>query len=57
MREFDEELNRLSKEHRFYVCGDADHSFIDFTGPRYQKEAADRAWPRTLEFFAQHLKS
>ena len=38
MREFDEELNRLSKEHRFYVCGDADHSFIDFTGPATRRK-------------------
>ena len=56
MRKFDEELNRLGKAHQFYVYRDADHAFMDFTGPRYQKEAADRSWPRTLEFFAEHLK-
>ena len=56
MRRFDEELNRLGKEHQFYVYRDADHAFMDFTGPRYQKEAADRSWPRTLEFFGEHLK-
>ncbi len=57
MRNFDEELNRLGKAHQFYVYRDADHAFMDFTGPRYQKEAADRSWPRTLEFFTEHLKA
>jgi dienelactone hydrolase len=29
---------------------------MDFGQPhRYQKEAADASWPRTLEFFARHL--
>jgi carboxymethylenebutenolidase len=57
MRKLDAELTRLGKPHQFYTYPGADHAFMDFTQPlRYQKEASDASWPRTLEFFAQHLK-
>ena len=53
----DAELTRLGKGHQFFTYAGADHAFMDFTNPeRYHKEAADAAWPRTLEFFATHLK-
>ena len=36
---------------------DAGHAFSNWDAPSmYDKEAADVAWARTLEFFAQHLK-
>ncbi len=57
MRKIDAELNRLGKPHQFYVYRDADHAFMNPAGGRYQREAAERSWPRTLEFFAQHLKA
>jgi carboxymethylenebutenolidase len=56
MAKFDAELTRLGKEHEFHTYPGADHAFMDFTGPRHQKEAADTSWPRTLEFFSKHLK-
>ena len=57
MRKLDDELTRLGKPHQFYTYPNADHAFMDFAQPhRYQKEASDASWPRTLEFFAQHLK-
>jgi carboxymethylenebutenolidase len=56
MRKFDEELTRLGKAHQFYTYPGADHAFMDYTGARFQKEASDTSWPRTLEFFANHLK-
>jgi carboxymethylenebutenolidase len=56
MAKFDAELTRLGKEHQFHTYPGADHAFMDFTGPRHQKEAADTSWPRTLEFFSKHLK-
>ena len=57
MRKLDDELTRLGKQHQFYAYPGAGHAFMDFGQPsRYQKEAADASWPRTLEFFAQHLK-
>jgi carboxymethylenebutenolidase len=53
----DAELTRLGKPHQFYSYPGAGHAFMDFTNPdRYHEEAAKAAWPRTLEFFATHLK-
>lgn len=57
MRKLDEQLTRLDKPHRFYTYPGADHAFMDYTGTRYQKAASEISWPRTLEFFAEHLKS
>ena len=57
MRKLDDELTRLGKPHQFYTYPTAGHAFMDFGQPnRYQKEASDASWPRTLEFFAQHLQ-
>lgn len=56
MRKYDTELTRLGISHQFYTYPGANHAFMDFTTDRYQKEAADASWPRTLEFFSQHLK-
>ncbi len=56
MRKFDDELTRLGKEHQFFTYPGADHAFMDFTGPRHQRDAAEASWPRTLEFFGRHLK-
>jgi carboxymethylenebutenolidase len=54
----DAELTRLGKPHEFYSYPGAGHAFMDFTNPdRYHREAAEAAWPRTLEFFAKHLKT
>ena len=53
----DAELTRLGKEHTFFSYAGAGHAFMDFTNPdRYHKEASEAAWPRTVEFFATHLK-
>ena len=57
MKKLDAELTRLGKPHQFYTYPGADHAFMDFAQPhRYNKEAADASWPRTLEFFAQNLR-
>ena len=56
MATFDAELTRLGKAHQFYTYPGADHAFMDHTGPRYHKEAAETSWPRTLQFFAEQLK-
>ena len=50
-------MTRLGKPHQFFSYPGADHGFMDFTNlERHHKEAADTSWPRTLEFFATHLK-
>ena len=56
MRTLDDELTRLGKPHQFYTYPGADHGFMDHTGARYHREAAETSWSRTLEFFAAHIK-
>ena len=57
MRKLDDELLKFNIPHQFFTYPNADHAFMDFTAGRYNQQAADESWPRTLEFFAQHLKS
>ena len=53
----DAELTRLGKAHTFFSYPGAGHAFMDFSNPdRYHQEASEAAWPRTIEFFANHLK-
>jgi carboxymethylenebutenolidase len=56
MKKLDAELTRLGKQHQFYTYPGANHGFMDFTGARHHQGAEEASWPRTLEFFAQHLK-
>jgi carboxymethylenebutenolidase len=57
MARLDAELKRLNKAHQFFTYEGANHAFMDHTNAqRYHKVAADTSWPRTLEFFATHLK-
>ena len=53
----DSELNRHGVRHQFYTYPGANHAFMNPANPqRYQTAAAEMSWPRTLDFFAQHLK-
>jgi carboxymethylenebutenolidase len=54
-RNLDAELTRLDKPHQFYTYPAADHAFMDYTGQKYNKEASEMSWPRTLDFFSVHL--
>ncbi len=56
MQQLDAELTRLDVQHQFHSYPGADHAFMDSTGGRYHRQAAEDSWPRTLEFLAQHLK-
>ena len=56
MQKLDAELLRLGKAHTFHTYPGADHAFMNPAGGRYNEAAAAASWPRTLEFFAQHLK-
>jgi carboxymethylenebutenolidase len=56
MGKYDAEFTRLGISHQFYTYPDTNHGFMDFTAERYKKESADASWPRTLDFFAQHLQ-
>ena len=57
MKKLDSELTRLGKTHQFHTYPDAGHSFMDHTNQSDHRAAAvEASWPRTLEFFAEHLK-
>jgi carboxymethylenebutenolidase len=53
---FEEALKTGNKDYTLYMYEGAQHAFLNDTNEaRYNKEAADLAWSRTLEFFKQHL--
>jgi carboxymethylenebutenolidase len=53
---FEEALKKDGKQYTLYMYEGAQHAFLNDTNEaRYNKEAADLAWSRTLDFFKQHL--
>ena len=55
VRRFEQALERLRKDHEIYYYEGANHAFANPTGQRYNAEAAEKAWQRTLEFLGQKL--
>ncbi len=48
-------LKENNKEYEAYVYPDVNHGFHNTSTPRYNKEAAELAWSRTVSFFKKHL--
>lgn len=55
VREFETRLEALGKDAEIVVYEEADHAFANPSGTRYQPEAAEDAWRRTLAFLDEHL--
>ncbi len=56
--EFEEALKKAGIEYKTFVYDGAQHAFNNDTNPdRYNKEAAELAWGRTIEFFKEKLNS
>ncbi len=54
---FEEALKKASIDYKIYVYDGAQHAFNNDTNPaRYNKEAAQLAWQRTISFFKEKLK-
>jgi carboxymethylenebutenolidase len=53
---FEEALKKASIEYKIFMYEGAGHAFFNDTGQRYNKEAAELAWSRTLAFFKEKLK-
>lgn len=53
---YEEALKKNNKTYTAYVYPDANHGFHNDTTPRYDKEAAELAWNRTIDFFNESLK-
>lgn len=49
-------LKENDKEYLAYIYPGVNHGFHNNTTPRYDKEAADLAWKRTIDFFQEKLQ-
>lgn len=56
VREFEAALESLDHPASIHVYPDADHAFANPTGTRYNPEAAEDAWAKTVAFLAEHLR-
>jgi carboxymethylenebutenolidase len=55
---FEEALKKAKVDYKIHVYEGTQHAFNNDTSPeRYDKEAAQLAWKRTIEFFKEKLKS
>ena len=52
---FEQALKTHGVDYRMYVYPDTRHGFHNNSTPRYDREAAELAWSRTIEFFRTHL--
>ena len=53
---FEEALKQAGIEYQIFIYEGTEHAFNNDTGTRYNKEAADLAWGRTVGFFREKLK-
>jgi len=55
---FEEALKKAKIEYKIYIYEGAGHAFNNDTSPdRYNKEAAELAWKRTIAFFKEKLQT
>lgn len=52
---YEEALKKYNKEYTAYVYPDVNHGFHNDSTPRYDKQAAELAWKRTIDFFNEKL--
>jgi len=53
--DYEKALKTLGKQYQAFVYPDVNHGFHNTTTPRYNKEAAELAWQRTIAFFKEKL--
>jgi carboxymethylenebutenolidase len=54
---FEEALKKAGVNYQIYRYEGAGHAFMNDTGTRYRKEAAELAWRRTIAFLKEKLKA
>ena len=55
---FEEALKKANKPYTLYIYEGAQHAFNNDTSEaRYNKQAADQAWSRTVAFLKQHTQA
>lgn len=52
---YEEALKQEGKEYEAFTYPEVNHGFHNTSTPRYDKEAAELAWSRTMAFFKKHL--
>jgi carboxymethylenebutenolidase len=52
---YEEALKENKKAYTAYIYPDVNHGFHNDSTPRYDKEAAELAWKRTIDFFKEKL--
>ena len=52
---YESALKKFGKSYEVHFYPGANHGFHNTSTPRYDKEAAELAWSRTIEFFKSHL--
>lgn len=53
---FEEALRKAGVDYKIFIYEGAGHAFMNDTGTRYHKEAAELAWRRTVEFLKDKLR-
>lgn len=54
--DYEKALKENRKEYKAFVYENANHGFHNDTTPRYDREAAELAWQRTVDFFSEKLE-
>lgn len=55
--DYEKALKENNIEYKAYTYPEVNHGFHNTSTPRYDKEAAELAWSRTIEFFKKHLNA
>ncbi len=53
--DYEAALKKNNKKYIAHMYPEVNHGFHNNTTPRYNKEAAELAWERTIAFFSEHL--
>ena len=54
--DFRDGLDAADKTYERFLYDGASHGFHNDTTPRFDKEAADLAWQRSVDFFGRYLE-
>lgn len=54
--DFEKVLKENNIDYQAYIYPEVNHGFHNNTTPRYDKEAANLSWERTIAFFNKHLR-
>ena len=55
VKEFQAKLQTLKGAHEIYIYENAEHGFSNPGNQKYNKEASEKAWQRTVDFLEKHL--